>query len=75
MSDPARHSSLRGQDRIAGSLSVEPFEGSRPDLAGQLLIGYSIGFVIPELARRRDPCWLAESATPFGTPENSALKQ
>ena len=26
-------------------------------------------------ARRRNRCWLVEGATPFGTPENSALKQ
>ena len=26
-------------------------------------------------ARCRSRCWLVEGATPFGTPENSALKQ
>ena len=41
MSDPARDSSLTETrpDR-PGHFSIEPFEGSRPDLAGQLLIGY-----------------------------------
>jgi hypothetical protein len=32
--------------QTAGSLRIEPFEGSRPDLAGQLLNGYSIDKVI-----------------------------
>jgi group II intron reverse transcriptase/maturase len=32
--------------------------------------GYHLNY-----ARRRNRCWLVEGSTPFGTPENSALKQ
>jgi hypothetical protein len=49
---------------IAGSLSIEPFEGSRPDLAGQLLIGYSIGIVIRSGAVLLHSGWLASLQLP-----------
>src|SRR5262245_18981911 len=41
-------------------------------------IGSSVGFRLAvnlNYARRGNWCWLVEGATPFGTPENSALKQ
>jgi hypothetical protein len=45
-SDPAQKAWITAGILIAGSLRIETFEGSRPDLAGQLLIGYSIEKVI-----------------------------
>ena len=36
----------------------------------QAIVGFHLNY-----ARRRNRCWLVEGATPFGTPENSALKQ
>jgi len=32
-------------------------------------------FCLLNYARRLNRCWPVEGATPFGTPENSALKQ
>ena len=58
----------------AGSLRIETFEGSRPDLAGQVLVGYSIDKVIrsrAELLRRTcDPLRVQSSHIAVALPKS-----
>jgi len=55
--------------------------GTVKDPAGAVITGAHVslkdsqGSVKPELCTPPKLCWLVEGATPFGTPENSALKQ